>query len=163
MLVVGSERCRASCHRACSNNHDSHKPAFISAASEHRLRCMQGELSLDNERKLHALMRKFETEILAAADVVCVTCIGAGDKRLKRFNFPIVRSLLISSPKSSMLGTSTQLPLRMAAYEKICEELCTNKHASKNDVYFIDVTLGRVQLVAVRLADMCLAGLHSCS
>lgn len=39
-------------------------------------------------------MRKFESEILAAADVVCVTCIGAGDKRLKRFNFPIVRSHL---------------------------------------------------------------------
>lgn len=52
----------------------------------------KGELSLDNERRLHALMRKFEAEIIQAADVVCVTCIGAGDKRLKRFKFPIVRS-----------------------------------------------------------------------
>ena len=55
----------------------------------------QGELSLDQERKLHSMMRKFESEILAAADVVCVTCIGAGDKRLKRFNFPIVCSHLL--------------------------------------------------------------------
>lgn len=61
----------------------------------------KGELSLDNERKLHALMRKFETEILAAADVVCVTCIGAGDKRLKRFNFPIVRFSSLDASRST--------------------------------------------------------------
>jgi regulator of nonsense transcripts 1 len=50
------------------------------------------ELSFENERKLHAQWRKAEAEVLAAADVVCVTCIGAGDKRLRRINFPRVRS-----------------------------------------------------------------------
>lgn len=58
----------------------------------------KGELSLDNERRLHALMRKFEAEIIQAADVVCVTCIGAGDKRLKRFKFPIVRPVHSQGP-----------------------------------------------------------------
>lgn len=52
----------------------------------------KGELSLDAERKLHALWRKAEAELLAAADVVCVTCIGAGDKRLRRLSFPCVRA-----------------------------------------------------------------------
>lgn len=70
----------------------SHSRYYVTLLTGMLCDALQGELSLDNERKLHALMRKFETEILAAADVVCVTCIGAGDKRLKRFSFPIVRS-----------------------------------------------------------------------
>ena len=53
-----------------------------------------GELSLEAERRLHSLWRRAEAEVLAEADVVCVTCIGAGDKRLRKHAFPAVRVLL---------------------------------------------------------------------
>lgn len=51
------------------------------------------ELSIEDERKLHQLQRSAEIEILKEADIVCVTCIGAGDKRLRGMRFPQVRSV----------------------------------------------------------------------
>lgn len=50
-----------------------------------------GELSLENERRLRQLWRRAEEEVLAEADVICVTCIGAADKRLRRMRFHRVR------------------------------------------------------------------------
>ena len=41
-----------------------------------------GELSAADTRRFVKLVRKTETEILSKADVVCCTCVGAGDKRL---------------------------------------------------------------------------------
>ena len=58
----------------------------------------KGELTLENKRKLHSLWRKAEAEVLAAADVVCVTCIGAGDRRLRRLSFPCVCSCACVQP-----------------------------------------------------------------
>lgn len=46
-----------------------------------------GELSAADERKLRSLQRQAERELLLAADVVCVTCTGAGDPRLSNFRF----------------------------------------------------------------------------
>ncbi|KAI8096811.1 RNA helicase-domain-containing protein [Halteromyces radiatus] len=39
----------------------------------------QGELSASDERKYRSLTRACEKEILQAADVICCTCVGAGD------------------------------------------------------------------------------------
>ena len=52
----------------------------------------KGELSLDEERKLHQLKRAAEAEVLREADVICCTCIGAGDKRLRGMRFEQVSS-----------------------------------------------------------------------
>jgi len=41
-----------------------------------------GELSASDTRRFVKLVRKTESEILSKADVVCCTCVGAGDKRL---------------------------------------------------------------------------------
>ena len=40
-----------------------------------------------DERKYKALRRALERELLTAADVVCATCVGAGDIRLANFRF----------------------------------------------------------------------------
>ncbi|KAF8559842.1 ATP dependent helicase [Imleria badia] len=48
-----------------------------------QLKNEQGELSSNDERKYKTLIRQCEKEILSAADVICCTCVGAGDPRLK--------------------------------------------------------------------------------
>lgn len=50
----------------------------------------QGELSSADERKHKALVRAAEREILGAADVICCTCVGAGDPRLAKLKFRTV-------------------------------------------------------------------------
>lgn len=52
-----------------------------------QLREEQGELAAPDERRLRLLQRATERELLQAADVVCVTCVGAGDPRLQNFRF----------------------------------------------------------------------------
>jgi len=46
-----------------------------------------GELSAGDEARWRVLVRQCERELLEAADVVCCTCIGAGDFRLMYINF----------------------------------------------------------------------------
>lgn len=50
--------------------------------------CMfTGELSSSDEKKYKALKRATEREISQSADVICCTCVGAGDPRLSNFRF----------------------------------------------------------------------------
>lgn len=46
-----------------------------------------GELSSADEKKYKALKRATEREIAQSADVICCTCVGAGDPRLSNFRF----------------------------------------------------------------------------
>lgn len=46
-----------------------------------------GELSQKDENRLRKLISYAEKQILLSADVICTTCVGAMDKRLKRFQF----------------------------------------------------------------------------
>ena len=55
-----------------------------------QLKNEQGELSSNDERKYKTLIRQCEKEILAAADVICCTCVGAGDPRLSKLKFRTV-------------------------------------------------------------------------
>lgn len=51
------------------------------------LKKTQGELNTrDRKRYLH-LLRNTEDMILKSADVICCTCVGSGDLRLRRFRF----------------------------------------------------------------------------
>ncbi|ONK56008.1 uncharacterized protein A4U43_C10F3190 [Asparagus officinalis] len=52
-----------------------------------QLKDEQGELSSNDEKKFKALKRATEREILQNADVICCTCVGAGDPRLSNFRF----------------------------------------------------------------------------
>ena len=49
-----------------------------------------GELSSQDEKKFKALTRAAEREILTYADVICCTCVGAGDPRLQKMKFRTV-------------------------------------------------------------------------
>nr|SZF06520.1 Regulator of nonsense transcripts 1 [Psoroptes ovis] len=46
-----------------------------------------GELSSSDEKRYRVLKRQCERELLESADVICCTCVGAGDPRLARFKF----------------------------------------------------------------------------
>uniref|UniRef100_A0A0D6QVX1 Uncharacterized protein n=1 Tax=Araucaria cunninghamii TaxID=56994 RepID=A0A0D6QVX1_ARACU len=52
-----------------------------------QLKDEQGELSSADEKKYKALKRATEREITQSADVICATCVGAGDPRLSNFRF----------------------------------------------------------------------------
>lgn len=51
------------------------------------LKGVQGELSTKDHRRYLQLKRKTERAILSSADVICCTCSGAADPRLKDFRF----------------------------------------------------------------------------
>ena len=57
-----------------------------------------GELSSQDEKKYTTLTRNAEREILTNAEVICCTCVGAGDPRLSRFKF---RTVLIDESTQS--------------------------------------------------------------
>ncbi|ETW49233.1 hypothetical protein PFMALIP_02736 [Plasmodium falciparum MaliPS096_E11] len=57
-----------------------------------------GELSQKDERRLKKLILFAEHEILIEADVICCTCVGAMDKRLKKFRF---RQVLVDEATQS--------------------------------------------------------------
>jgi len=46
-----------------------------------------GELSEKDERRYKALRFKHERQIIQAADVICTTCVMAGDSRLRNYRF----------------------------------------------------------------------------
>ncbi|KXZ44312.1 hypothetical protein GPECTOR_69g405 [Gonium pectorale] len=51
------------------------------------LRGAQGGLNASDEKELKSLRRRLEMDVLENADVVCSTCVGAGDPRLSNFRF----------------------------------------------------------------------------
>ena len=51
-----------------------------------------GELSLADEKRFQTLRMACERELLSLADVICCTCVGAGDPRLAKMRF---RSVLV--------------------------------------------------------------------
>ncbi|XP_024357532.1 regulator of nonsense transcripts 1 homolog [Physcomitrium patens] len=56
----------------------------------HKLQLLKdelGELSSSDEKKYKSLKRATEREISQSADVICCTCVGAGDPRLANFRF----------------------------------------------------------------------------
>lgn len=63
-----------------------------------QLKSELGELSSQDEKKYKTLTRNAEREILTNADVICCTCVGAGDPRLSRFKF---RTVLIDESTQS--------------------------------------------------------------
>ena len=63
-----------------------------------QLKSELGELSSQDEKKFKTLTRAAEREILQNADVICCTCVGAGDPRLAKFKF---RTVLIDESTQS--------------------------------------------------------------
>jgi len=63
-----------------------------------QLKSELGELSSQDEKKFKSLTRAAEREILSNADVICCTCVGAGDPRLSKMKF---RTVLIDESTQS--------------------------------------------------------------
>jgi regulator of nonsense transcripts 1 len=63
-----------------------------------QLKSTLNELSSQDEKKYKQLTRAAEREILNNADVVCCTCVGAGDPRLSKMKF---RNVLIDESTQS--------------------------------------------------------------
>ncbi|XP_015126226.1 regulator of nonsense transcripts 1 homolog [Diachasma alloeum] len=74
-----------------------------------------GELSSADEKRYRLLKKAAEKELLEAADVICCTCVGAGDPRLHRLKF---HSILIDE---SMQATEPEcmVPVVLGAKQLI--------------------------------------------
>lgn len=64
-----------------------------------RLKDELGDLTAADAKRFRQLRSQAEKEILQAADVICTTCVGAGDPRLSCFRF---RQLLIDESTQAM-------------------------------------------------------------
>ena len=70
----------------------------LTLAKLQKLRDDHGELSPSDEKKYQTFKRQLEVEILKTAQVICTTCVGAGDSRLNHFTF---KSVLIDESTQS--------------------------------------------------------------
>ena len=77
-----------------------------------RLKSEFGELKPADERKYVKLLRETEAEILNAADVICTTCAGAGDRRLAKFRFRQVMRIAGRLPTVLVVTLSLKLLYR---------------------------------------------------
>ena len=80
-----------------------------------RLRDEIGELTDRDQKKYRALRNRTEREILQAADVICCTCVGAGDPRLKNFRF---RQVLIDEATQAVEAEAL-IPIAMGAKQVV--------------------------------------------
>ncbi len=80
-----------------------------------QLKDEQGELSAQDEKKYKSLKRATEREILQNADVICCTCVGAGDPRLSNFRF---RQVLIDE-STQATEPECLLPLVLGAKQVV--------------------------------------------
>ena len=80
-----------------------------------RLKDEIGELSNIDQKKYRSLQNKTEREILQAADVICCTCVGAGDPRLKNFRF---RQVLIDEATQA-IEAEALIPIAMGAKQVV--------------------------------------------
>lgn len=65
----------------------THYPIFTKLM---KLKDAMGELKDDDEKLYKKYVRIIEHELLENADVICCTCIGAGDKRISDMKFSSV-------------------------------------------------------------------------
>ncbi|CAJ1951812.1 unnamed protein product [Cylindrotheca closterium] len=80
-----------------------------------RLKDEIGDLSERDQKKYRSLRNRTEREILQAADVICCTCVGAGDPRLKNFRF---RQVLIDEATQA-IEAEALIPIAMGAKQVI--------------------------------------------
>mmetsp|Transcript_47389 Transcript_47389/g.60860 ORF Transcript_47389/g.60860 Transcript_47389/m.60860 type:complete len:1045 (+) Transcript_47389:20-3154(+) len=74
-----------------------------------------GELLASDERKYHQLRTKAELDILHAADVICCTCVGAGDPRLAKSRF---RQVLIDEATQA-IEAEALIPIVLGAKQLV--------------------------------------------
>lgn len=106
-----------------------------------QLKSEKGGLTSQDERHFAQLRRSLEAEVLAHADVVCATCVGAGDARLAALRFQHVLvdectqasepealiPLVLGAKQVILVGDHCQLPpvimCKRAAEAGLCQSL----------------------------------------
>ncbi|PCH35143.1 ATP dependent helicase [Wolfiporia cocos MD-104 SS10] len=113
-------------HQQVANN-----TAHVELQKLIQLKNEQGELSSNDERKYKTLIRQCEKEILGAADVICCTCIGAGDPRLSKLKF---RTVLIDEATQAA-EPECMIPLVLGFHRSLLEQqlgpVIMNKKAAR--------------------------------
>ncbi|KAG7015680.1 Regulator of nonsense transcripts 1-like protein [Cucurbita argyrosperma subsp. argyrosperma] len=94
-----------------------------------QLKDEQGELSSSDEKKYKALKRATEREISQSADVICCTCVGAGDPRLSNFRF---RQVLIDE-STQATEPECLIPLVLGA-KQACRAVLVGDHCQLGPV-----------------------------
>ena len=74
-----------------------------------------GDLTAADARRFRQLRMAAEREILQAADVICTTCVGAGDPRLSNFRF---RQVLVDESTQAMEAESL-IPIVMGCKQLV--------------------------------------------
>jgi regulator of nonsense transcripts 1 len=102
-----------------------------------QLKDKMGELIPSDERKFKVLRRKAEQEILQCADVICCTCVGAGDPRLAKFSFRVV----LIDEATQAAEPECIIPLVLGAQQAIlgmchCLIVCSWRSLSVGTSYF---------------------------
>jgi regulator of nonsense transcripts 1 len=87
----------------------------VELAKLSQLKSELGELSMQDEKKWRKLTRDAEREILSNADVICCTCVGAGDPRLSKLKF---RTVLIDESTQSA-EPECMIPLVMGCKQAV--------------------------------------------
>ena len=81
-----------------------------------------GELSVADEKRYRALKKQCERDLLQSADVVCCTCVGAGDPRLARMQVAAVSHACRHI--SGRLSNSHRLAVGFPEVGKTFEDCC---------------------------------------
>ena len=80
-----------------------------------RLKDSIGELSQEDEKRYYKALKKIENDIIQNADVVCVTAVGAGDRRLEKYRF---RQVLFDE-STQATEPETLIPIIMGAKQVV--------------------------------------------
>ena len=80
-----------------------------------RLKDSMGELSQEDEKRYYKALKKIENDIIQNADVVCVTAVGAGDRRLEKYRF---RQVLFDE-STQATEPETLIPIIMGAKQVV--------------------------------------------
>ena len=70
-----------------------------------------GELSVADEKRYRTLKKQCERDLLQSADVVCCTCVGAGDPRLARMQ--VTTQSHTHTPIKALKVTTQSLPRQL--------------------------------------------------
>ncbi|CAL5419533.1 unnamed protein product [Camellia sinensis] len=101
---------------------------------------LSGELSSSDEKKYKALKRATEREVSQSADVICCTCVGAGDPRLANFRF---RQVLIDESTQAtepecliplVLGVKQTSLIGPHGVHAVLKEFTIRKRKEKSDI-----------------------------
>ena len=90
-------------------------PGYAMLSKLQQLKDEQGELSPSDQRQYNDFKRKAEKKILNSADVICCTCVGAGDPRLKENKF----SYMLIDESTQATEPECLIPLVMGAKQVI--------------------------------------------